>query len=233
MTAHRYRPAAPTRGRGPVGQLRLRTCGQATHAHGRHGRDRRADRAERRRQIDDAAHDRRTCAGALRRHPSPRASIIGRKPEAIARGGISLVPEGRRIFAELTVEENLRLGLVARRTHRVRPRRRVDRRAVPGRPRVSRASGRDALGRPAAATRDRTRAGRAAKRPPPRRTVARARPDNRRRRPGRARRDPRPRRHGAARRTACSAHRRPGRPDLRDDERRDQDDPHARRRRRH
>jgi branched-chain amino acid transport system ATP-binding protein len=41
-------------------------------------------------------------------------SVVGRKPEAIARGGISLVPEGRRIFAELTVEENLRLGLVAR-----------------------------------------------------------------------------------------------------------------------
>ena len=42
------------------------------------------------------------------------ASIVGRRPEAIARGGVSLVPEGRRIFAELTVEENLRLGLVAR-----------------------------------------------------------------------------------------------------------------------
>ncbi len=48
-------------------------------------------------------------------------SIAGRKPEAIARGGVSLVPEGRRIFAELTVDENLRLGLVARgdRTDRV------------------------------------------------------------------------------------------------------------------
>ncbi len=42
-------------------------------------------------------------------------SIRGRAPEAIARSGISLVPEGRRIFAELTVEENLRLGLAARR----------------------------------------------------------------------------------------------------------------------
>ncbi len=42
------------------------------------------------------------------------ASIAGRKPEAIARAGVSLVPEGRRIFAELTVEENLRLGLVGR-----------------------------------------------------------------------------------------------------------------------
>ena len=42
------------------------------------------------------------------------ASIVGRKPEAIARAGVALVPEGRRIFGELTVEENLRLGLVGR-----------------------------------------------------------------------------------------------------------------------
>ena len=42
-------------------------------------------------------------------------SIRRRAPEAIARAGISLVPEGRRIFGELTVEENLRLGLAARR----------------------------------------------------------------------------------------------------------------------
>ena len=42
-------------------------------------------------------------------------SIRGRAPEAIARAGISLVPEGRRIFGELTVEENLLLGLAARR----------------------------------------------------------------------------------------------------------------------
>jgi branched-chain amino acid transport system ATP-binding protein len=41
-------------------------------------------------------------------------SIRGRSPEAIARSGIALVPEGRRLFAELTVEENLRLGLAAR-----------------------------------------------------------------------------------------------------------------------
>ena len=43
-------------------------------------------------------------------------SIRGRKPEAISRSGVALVPEGRRIFAEFTVEENLRLGLVGRRT---------------------------------------------------------------------------------------------------------------------
>jgi branched-chain amino acid transport system ATP-binding protein len=42
-------------------------------------------------------------------------SLQGRRPEEITRAGISLVPEGRRIFAELTVEENLRLGLAGRR----------------------------------------------------------------------------------------------------------------------
>jgi branched-chain amino acid transport system ATP-binding protein len=41
-------------------------------------------------------------------------SIRGHKPEAIARSGVALVPEGRRIFADFTVEENLRLGLVGR-----------------------------------------------------------------------------------------------------------------------
>jgi branched-chain amino acid transport system ATP-binding protein len=42
-------------------------------------------------------------------------SLVGRSPEEVARRGIALVPEGRRIFAELTVEENLRLGLAGRR----------------------------------------------------------------------------------------------------------------------
>jgi branched-chain amino acid transport system ATP-binding protein len=44
------------------------------------------------------------------------ASIRGLKPEAIARTGIALVPEGRRIYGDFTVHENLRLGLVARRS---------------------------------------------------------------------------------------------------------------------
>jgi branched-chain amino acid transport system ATP-binding protein len=39
-----------------------------------------------------------------------------RRSEDVARAGIALVPEGRRIFAELTVDENLRLGLAARRS---------------------------------------------------------------------------------------------------------------------
>jgi branched-chain amino acid transport system ATP-binding protein len=42
-------------------------------------------------------------------------SILGRSPEAIAHQGVALVPEGRRIFADFSVEENLRLGLAARR----------------------------------------------------------------------------------------------------------------------
>ena len=43
------------------------------------------------------------------------SSIVGRRPEDVARRGVALVPEGRRIFGELSVEENLRLGLAARR----------------------------------------------------------------------------------------------------------------------
>ncbi len=41
-------------------------------------------------------------------------SLRGRSPEVVARAGIALVPEGRRIFGELTVGENLQLGLAAR-----------------------------------------------------------------------------------------------------------------------
>jgi branched-chain amino acid transport system ATP-binding protein len=41
--------------------------------------------------------------------------IVRRAPEAIARLGISHVPEGRGLFSELTVWENLRMGAVGRR----------------------------------------------------------------------------------------------------------------------
>ena len=43
------------------------------------------------------------------------ASLLGIGSERVARSGVALVPEGRRIFGELTVSENLRLGLAARR----------------------------------------------------------------------------------------------------------------------
>ena len=43
-------------------------------------------------------------------------SVVGKRPQAVARKGVALVPEGRRIFADLTVDENLKLGLAGRRT---------------------------------------------------------------------------------------------------------------------
>ena len=42
---------------------------------------------------------------------------IGLSPHRIARLGVALVPQGRRIFRELTVEENLRTGIGSR-SHR-------------------------------------------------------------------------------------------------------------------
>ncbi len=44
------------------------------------------------------------------------ANLIGQRPEQIARIGISLVPEGRHVFATLTVEENLAIGTYMRRS---------------------------------------------------------------------------------------------------------------------
>ncbi len=46
-------------------------------------------------------------------------SLIGKRPEAIARLGIAHVPQGRGTFMELTVEDNLRLGATARRDNGV------------------------------------------------------------------------------------------------------------------
>ena len=41
--------------------------------------------------------------------------ITGKNPTEIVSKGITLVPEGRRIFADLTVKENLRVGAYLRR----------------------------------------------------------------------------------------------------------------------
>ena len=41
-------------------------------------------------------------------------NIAGLRPYAIAKLGIAYVPQGRELFADFTVEENLRLGLVGR-----------------------------------------------------------------------------------------------------------------------
>ena len=44
------------------------------------------------------------------RSSSPAATLVGADPADIARAGLVQVPEGRRIFGDLTVEENLRAG---------------------------------------------------------------------------------------------------------------------------
>ncbi len=41
-------------------------------------------------------------------------SIAGRSPESVARLGVAHVPEGRGLFTELTVWENIRMGAVVR-----------------------------------------------------------------------------------------------------------------------
>ena len=51
-------------------------------------------------------------AGAIR---FDGAAIAGEKPHLITRRGVGLVPEGRRLFPRLSVEDNLRLGAYARR----------------------------------------------------------------------------------------------------------------------
>ena len=40
--------------------------------------------------------------------------LVGRRPHAIARRGLALVPEGRGVFPQLTIEENLAMGAYSR-----------------------------------------------------------------------------------------------------------------------
>ena len=44
--------------------------------------------------------------------------VLGQDPAALIRHGVAQVMEGRRVFAELTIGENLRLGAIARRNTR-------------------------------------------------------------------------------------------------------------------
>ena len=60
----------------------------------------------------------RTLAGALKpQHGSvvfDGAPLTGHVPEVVVRRGVVLVPEGRHVFPNLTVEENLTIGGIAR-----------------------------------------------------------------------------------------------------------------------
>ena len=54
-----------------------------------------------------AERDRRPAAAAPRRRRGLRRAVTGRTPEVIAAHGVALVPQGRRVFRNLTVQENL------------------------------------------------------------------------------------------------------------------------------
>ncbi len=147
-------------------------------------------------------------------------SLVGRRPEDVARRGIALVPEGRRIFGELTVEENLRLGLAGRRQAQERRRAGASLRALSGPARVPLAARRRAVGRPAAAAGDRACARRRSRCPAARRALARAGAEDRRRRLRGAGADQGSRPRSPPRRAAGPANRRPRRPLLRARQRR-------------
>jgi branched-chain amino acid transport system ATP-binding protein len=60
----------------------------------------------------------RALSGALRAQRGSvvfdGAALTGLTPEAVVRRGVAMVPEGRHVFADLTVEENLSVGGIAR-----------------------------------------------------------------------------------------------------------------------
>jgi branched-chain amino acid transport system ATP-binding protein len=85
----------------------------------RAGRDRHAHRGQRGGKVDHAARDERAGAPVARRdHGSRAVSLVGGRPHEVVRLGIAHSPEGRGVFANLTVDENLDLGAYTRRTAR-------------------------------------------------------------------------------------------------------------------
>jgi ABC-type branched-subunit amino acid transport system ATPase component len=69
-----------------------------------------------------AAHRGAVTDGAVELAGTP---LLGREPAGIARAGVVQVPEGRRVFGHLTVEENLRAGGLATRDKAARERARA------------------------------------------------------------------------------------------------------------
>ena len=72
-------------------------------------------RPQRRRQDDDAEGDHGAGAGrAPARSGSTARDLTGLPAHEVPKAGVAYVPQGRRLFAELTVAENLEIGLMAR-----------------------------------------------------------------------------------------------------------------------
>src|SRR5438309_7344640 len=67
----------------------------------------------------------RTISGLLQpREGSVRLegeTVTGRRPEELVRRGVCHAPEGRRVFPNLTVLENLEMGAYSRRDREIRP----------------------------------------------------------------------------------------------------------------
>ena len=79
---------------------------------GRRGRH--ADRRERRRKVDDAADDFGLAAAEAGHDSIRRPADSGLAAARIVKSGLVQVPEGRKIFANLTVDENLQLAAFLR-----------------------------------------------------------------------------------------------------------------------
>ena len=79
------------------------------------GRSRRNFRPQRCRQVDAAQDDRRPGKAARRRHPARRRLDHPLPAHALPSNGIGYVPQLDSVFATLTIEENLRLGLISSR----------------------------------------------------------------------------------------------------------------------
>ena len=105
---------APARTRGHQRLLRQHRRREGPDDAGRRG-DRHPDRLERRRQVDDAAHDLRADARQVRaRSPSRARTSADAQGHEVVGEGIAHSPEGRRIFSRMTVDENLDLGAFSR-----------------------------------------------------------------------------------------------------------------------
>jgi branched-chain amino acid transport system ATP-binding protein len=69
----------------------------------------------------------KTIAGWVRPTQGDGRSLVGHSPDVVAHHGVGFVPEDRRIFPGLTVQENLQLGLLQRKGRsRVEQRRVID-----------------------------------------------------------------------------------------------------------